>query len=31
MKVECKILGCALDPILFVMLTDYLVQNMFLN
>jgi hypothetical protein len=31
MKVGCKIEGCALDPLLFMMLTDYLFQNMFLN
>jgi uncharacterized Zn finger protein len=31
MKVECKIQGCALEPFLFVMLIDYLFQDMFLN
>jgi hypothetical protein len=31
MKVECKIQGCALNPFLFVMLIDYLFQDIFLN
>jgi len=30
-KVKCKTQDCALDPFLFVMFTDYLFQDMFLN